>query len=254
MNNIVMIHGMWGAAWCWEPFKSYFEKRGYTCHVPVLRHHDASPSDPPPKGLGTTSLLDYVDDLEAYLSGFDEPPILFGHSMGGLLAQKLAEKGLAQKAVLLTPAAPAGIHIISWSVLKCFLSMFLGWAFWRKPHKIPFKRAVYAFLHQLPESLQKEAYQKLVYESGQAASEIGLWFLDPQKASRVDAANITCSMLIVAASNDRIVPASAVRKIAEKYRHTATFKEFTGHSHWLIGEKKWEDVADYTADWIEDRF
>lgn len=250
-NDIVMVHGMWGGSWCWSFFKSYFEDKGYTCHVPVLRHHDIDPSDPVPKDLGTTSLLDYVQDLEAYIKKFEKKPILMGHSMGGLLVQMLTAKGLAKKSVLLTPAPPAGIHAISWSVFKCFLSMFLQWGFWKKAHRIPFERAVWAFLHHLPESEQKKEYQKLVYESGQAASEIGLWPLDPNKASRVDETKITSPMLIVTASKDRIVPAFIVRKIADKYHHVAIFKEFENHSHWLIGEENWEEVADYVKRWIE---
>ncbi|CCK81799.1 alpha/beta hydrolase [Desulfobacula toluolica] len=250
-NNIVMIHGMWGSDWCWTFFKSYFEARGYNCHVPVLRHHDSDPKDTPPDGLGTASLLDYADDLEAYLQKFDNKPILMGHSMGGLLAQILAAKGLARTLVLLTPAPPAGIHCISWSVLKSFFSIFSQWEFWKKPHRISFEAASYAILHQLPESRQKKEYQKMVYESGRAAFEIGFWYLDHNRASRVDETKITCPALIVAGSKDRIVPAWVVRKIAEKYQHVATFKEFESHSHWLIGEDKWETAAACVLRWLE---
>ncbi len=250
-NDIVMIHGMWCGDWCWTFFKSYFEARGYACHVPVLRHHDIDPGGAAPKELGATGLLDYVDDLEAYIQKFHEKPILMGHSMGGLLAQILMEKGLARTSVLLTPAPPAGIHCISWSVMKSFFSIFSQWEFWKKPHQISFETAVYALLHQLPESRQKKEYQKMVYESGRAAFEIGLWYLDHNRASRVDETKITCPALIVAGSKDRIVPASVVRKVAEKYRHVATFKEFETHSHWLIGEDNWETVAAYVLTWLE---
>jgi non-heme chloroperoxidase len=252
-KSIVMIHGMWGGAWCWDIFKSYFEDKGYQCYVPILRHHDIEPGDTPPKELGTTSLVDYVADLEAYIKKLPEKPIIMGHSMGGLLVQMLSQKDLATKSVLLTPAPPADIHAISCSVFKCFLSMFLQWGFWRKPHRIPFERAVFAFLHQLPEHQRKIEYNKLVYESGQASSEIGLWLLDPNKASKVDESLITAPQLIITASNDRIVPAVVVRKIAKKYSRTADFKEFENHSHWLIGEECWEEVANYVLDWIENR-
>jgi non-heme chloroperoxidase len=250
-RSIVMVHGMWGGAWCWDIFKIYFETQGYQCHVPVLRHHDVSPEDPPPAALGTTSLLDYAADLETYIRNLPEKPILMGHSMGGLLVQMLAQRGLALKSVLLTPAPPSGIHAISGSVLKCFLSMFLKWAFWRKPHRIPFERAVYAFLHQLPKDRQQKEYNRLVFESGKAAFEIGMWPLDKKKASCVDETKIDCPQLIIAASNDRIVPAAVVKKVYHKYRQTADFKQFEGHSHWLLGEEGWEEVAGYVLSWLE---
>lgn len=250
-KSIVMVHGMWGGAWCWDIFKSYFERKGYECHVPVLRHHDVKPGEPPPVGLGTTGLADYVRDLEEYIQKLPEKPILMGHSMGGLLVQLLSQKDIALKSVLLTPAPPAGIHALTYSVFKCFLSMFLNWGFWRKPHRIPFKRAEYAFLHQLPDAEKKDAYDKLVYEAGKASFQIGFWLLDSERASHVDEDKIKAPQLIITATNDRIVPASVVRKIAKKYERTADFKEFESHSHWLIGEDGWEDIAAFVLEWIE---
>lgn len=252
-NHIVMVHGMWGGDWCWRFFKSYFEARGYVCHTPVLRHHDIDPKTSPPKELGTTGLMDYVEDLEAYIQTFDEKPILMGHSMGGLLVQLLAAKGLAQASVLLAPAPPAGIHCISWPAIKTFFSIFSQWGFWNKPHRISFKATAYGLLHQLPEFRQKKEYQKLVYDSGRAFFQMGLWPLDPDRASRVDETRITCPILIAAGSKDRITPASVLRNLTEKYRHVATFKEFETRSHWLIGEDNWEEVAAHVLSWLENR-
>ncbi len=256
-KEIVMVHGMWGGRWCWERFIPYFEDRGYTCHVPVLRHHDMDHSDPPPPDLGATSLLDYVEDLDVFIQKLsqklDQKPILMGHSMGGLLAQMLAAKGLAQKTVWLAPAPPAGIHALSWSMFKSFFGIFFRWGFWRKPNRISFDSAVYAFLHQLPESEQKKEYENLVYESGRAASEIGLWNLDPAGASRVDETKVFCPVLIVAGAQDRIVPVRVVRKIAEKYREVATLKELDRHCHWLMGGEDWESVAALVLNWLEGR-
>ena len=63
----------------------------------------------PPKELGRTSLLDYAADLEKLIAGLDDKPVLVGHSMGGLLAQMLAARGLARACVLLAPSAPWGV-------------------------------------------------------------------------------------------------------------------------------------------------
>lgn len=180
-KTIVMIHGMWGGAWCWENYKRFFEQKGYQCYTPVLRHHEVDPKDKPPADLGTTGLLDYARDLEDYILklDLDEKPILIGHSMGGLLAQILGSRGLASVIVLLTPASPAGINALKFSVLKSFWSNLTKWGFWRKPFRIPFNAAVYSMMHLLPKEEQKAAYNQFVDESGRASSEIGFWFLDP---------------------------------------------------------------------------
>jgi len=80
-----MIHGAFCGGWVFDGWRTSFEARGYRVETPTLRHHDCGRD--PPESLGTTSLLDYVADLEELISSLAEPPILLGHSMGGLLAQ-----------------------------------------------------------------------------------------------------------------------------------------------------------------------
>ena len=108
MSKIIfMIHGMMAGPWCWDNYKNYFERKGYGCIAPALKFHDVNANDIPDPQLGTTSLLDYAADLEEQIKEFEEPPILMGHSMGGLLTQILASRGCAKAAILLTPAPPS---------------------------------------------------------------------------------------------------------------------------------------------------
>jgi pimeloyl-ACP methyl ester carboxylesterase len=108
-KRIVMIHGMWCGSWVWNNYQPFFKDKGYACHTPVLRYHDISPNDTPDPALGTTSLLDYVQDLQEYISSLDEEPVIIGHSMGGLIAQMLGARGRAKALVLLTSAPPSGL-------------------------------------------------------------------------------------------------------------------------------------------------
>ena len=103
----------------------------------------------------------------------------------------------------------------------------------------------------LPENEQKEAYRKFVYESGRAAFQIGFWLLDPSSAAKVDETSVRCPVLIIAGKEDRITPCSVVNKVAEKYGHVSKYKEFENHSHWVIGEPGWEEIAHYIAEWLD---
>jgi pimeloyl-ACP methyl ester carboxylesterase len=250
-ETIVMIHGMWVNGSYWEHVKTYFEGRGYRCLAPTLRHHDRPPGEPPHPDLGRTSLLDYAADLEAELRRLEAPPILMGHSMGGLLAQLLAARGLARAAVLLTPASPAGIVAIRVSVLRSFLSGMLRWGFWRNPYRQTYGEAVYSMLHLLPAEARRRIYEGMGYESGRAACEIGFWPLDPRRAARVDAAAVNCPLLVTGASQDRITPVPIVRKVASRYGALATYREFPDHAHSLLHEQGWEEVAQACASWLE---
>jgi len=249
-ETIVMIHGMWGGGWYWENYKNFLEQRGFQCYTPTLRYHDMDPNDKPDLRLGTTSLLDYAQDLEDYIHNLDQKPFLMGHSMGGLLAQILGARGLAKGLVLLTPASPSGINALKYSVIKSFWSVFTKWGFWRNPNRISFEASVYSMLHLLPTEDQKAVYDRIVYESGRAAAEIGFWLLDFKGGSKVDQSNVSCPVLVVSGAEDRITPASVVRKVANKYKAVSTYKEFENHAHWIVGEPGWEEIAEFASDWL----
>ena len=99
-ETIFMIHGMFVKGNYWDKFKAFFEEKGYACITPTLRFHDIAPTDKPDPQLGTTSLLDYADDLQQEIEELNQVPIIMGHSMGGLLAQILGSRGLAKVLVL----------------------------------------------------------------------------------------------------------------------------------------------------------
>lgn len=212
----------------------------------------APESEPDPR-LGKMSILDYAQALEREIRELETLPIVMGHSMGGLLAQIIGSRGLAKALVLLTPAAPRGILSIKPSVLRSFRSVLTTWGFWRKPMRQTYDEAVYSMMDLMPEDERRQAYSRLVYESGRAAFEIGFWLLDPRKASRVDASHVTCPVLVIAGEKDKITPASVVREVAEKYGTVSTYKAFPDHAHWVIGEPGWEEIAQYVAEWLKQR-
>lgn len=249
-KTIFMIHGMWCGGWTWENYIRYFEKLGYRCIAPTLRHHDAKKDDKPHPDLGTTSLLDYISDLEKEITAFDAPPIIMGHSMGGLLAQLLGSKGLGNALVLLSSAPPAGVFALKPTVLKSFFSSITTYGFWKKPIFPTLEEAVYSTLHQLPDEEQKEIYGKFVFESGKAGFEIGFYPFDKKGAAKVDESKVTCPVLVISGKKDRITPASVVKKVAEKYKQ-AEYREFEGFAHWVVGEPGWEKIAGYVAEWLE---
>lgn len=250
-ETIFMIHGMWGGAWYWENYKNFLEARGYSCIATTLRYHDIAPGQAPDPRLGPTSLLDYAEDLEKEIRGLDKDLIIMGHSMGGLLAQMLGARGLGKALVLLTPASPAGITALKPSVIRTFFRIMTKWGYWRKPMRLTYDEAVYSMLSLMSQEVAKTMYEKLGWESGRAAFEIGYWLLDGRKATAVDESKVTQPVLVVGGGQDRITPVSVSRAVAAKYKAVSTFKEFPNHAHWVVGEPGWEEIASFVADWME---
>ncbi len=247
----VLIHGMWGTPHVWRHWRAFLEERGWTVMTPTLRHHDAPPLDPP-AALGATSLLDYVDDLESRIANLPSKPLVIGHSMGGLLAQKLAARQLCAAAVLLCPAAPEGIFKLYPSAVRALLRTQSRWRWWARPHRPSFEDAMYGAFNTCPDRQESgREYGRFVHESGRALLEIALPLFDRRHAARVDAKDVTCPMLVIGAGQDRLTPPGMVRRVAAKYAHVAEHREFAEACHWVLGQGMWRDIATTAADWAD---
>ncbi len=243
---LVLIHGMWSTPSVWQLFYRYFTSQGYTVYLPTLRHHGNCEQDL--KALGQTSIRDYLQDLELFISSQPEKPILIGHSVGGLLALLLAGRGLASAAVLLAPAAPRGAYMLNGSVLKTFAGVFGQWGFWRKPVKISPRAANYGLFNRQPDEARAALYQDMVFESGRAVAEIGLWPFDPSCSTKLKQSP-DCPVFILAGENDRVVPLSISEKVAQKIG--AQFQVLKNHGHWLPSEPGWEIIAAQCEAWLK---
>lgn len=246
----VLIHGMWGTSDVWRNWRPFLEARGWRTIAPSLRHHDAPPETPPP-GLATTSLHDYVADLEASLRALPEKPVVIGHSMGGLIALLLCAKGLAKAGVLLTPAPPASVIALRPSNLLAFARIQARWAWWRKPHRATLGEALSHTFNTTDPRDGTEIHAAFVHESGRALFEIALPWLDGTKAATVDPRRVTVPLLFVAAEKDKLTPSGVVRLAARRFAHVSDYAEYKGQGHWVLGQPGWDRVATETVAWLD---
>jgi alpha-beta hydrolase superfamily lysophospholipase len=74
--------------------------------------------------------------------------------------------------------------------------------------------------------------------------------------ARIDFKKPHPPLLLIAGSADNIIPASLIKSNHAKYRRSASvtdFKEFAGRTHFIIGQKGWEEIADYVLAWLNDK-
>ena len=93
-----------GGSWYLENYLKAAAADGWDAWAVNLRGHWGSR---PVSDLGRISVLDYVEDVRDCLRALG-PAAVLGHSMGGLVAQKIAEEGALTAAVFLTSAPPRG--------------------------------------------------------------------------------------------------------------------------------------------------
>ncbi len=246
---VVMIHGAFCGGWAFEKFRAPFEAAGHAVHTPDLRYHDRGKN--PPAELGRVGMRDYASDLETLIATLAAPPILVGHSLGGLLAQMLATRVKAQALVLLAPSVPWGVLPSTLFEIVSAQAMFFVGDLANQPIRPSYDIAAANSLDRLSRAERDSVYARFVPESGRATFEVMHWGLDPARATRVPADAVTCPVLCLTGSNDKMNPPQTVRRIAARYRDRATFEEAQGHSHWLIGEDGWEKVAARALTWID---
>jgi pimeloyl-ACP methyl ester carboxylesterase len=259
-NTIVFIHGAWLTARSWENFTPYFEQKGYTCVLPEWPYRDASVEElrentsPELAEIGVTELTDH---FAAIVKAMPEPPILIGHSFGGLIVQQLLDRGLGRAGVAIDAVAPEGILAVDWTVLKANSRVLSTWMGWDKVLTMTFPEFQYAFTNTFPEADQRKYFERYVVpESGRLFFQVAFAPLDPHHATRVNFKNdARAPLLLIAGENDHLVPAHVVRSNYGRHKESAArtdFHEFAGRAHLLTAQEGWEEVAGFIANWLDE--
>jgi pimeloyl-ACP methyl ester carboxylesterase len=245
-----MIHGAFCGPWSLQGLQEKFQAAGYAVSAPALRFHDGKR---PPPALATTGLADYVADLEQEIGALRRAPILVGHSMGGLLAQMLAERLEVRALILLAPSPPWGVPPTTLFEIGAAHAMHLHPGYWNQVLEPSRDVALAHSLDKLPRHMRDEVFGRFVPESGRATFEIMNWGIDFRQASSVNADAVTAPILFLTGSEDRLNPPSTVAQIAALYKGRATAEILDGMGHWLIGEPGWEKLAERALAWLKEQ-
>ena len=250
-NTIVFIHGLFQNPLSWEGWKKYFESKGYKCYAPAYPFHDGNPADLRKNinpELGKVTFGQVVDSLSSFIDQLPEKPILIGHSMGGLVVQKLLEMDKGSLAVAIDTAPPKGIFSFKWSFLKANLPTI-------NPLKgnsvcLPsVKWFHYAFCNTMSIAQTEIEYSKFVVPESRNIARTST-----QKDGYIDFKKPHNPLLFIAGEKDHIIPSSLNKKNFDAYKDKNSkknFNEFVGRTHYICGQANWQEVASYIHLWIE---
>jgi pimeloyl-ACP methyl ester carboxylesterase len=204
-------------------------------------------------GIGIEEVLAHYGKVIRSLS---EPPIIMGHSYGGLITQLLIDRGLGAAGVAIDSVPPKGILILPVSTYSALLPAFLQPSTYKKTFIFTFKKWWSVFANTLSETEARDAFQEQVIPaSGRSIFQAALANLTPNSLATVDFRNNSRPpLLLIGGERDVIMPAALNRKNFRKYHQGSAitaYKEFPGRSHYIIAEKGWEEVAQYAIDWAE---
>lgn len=245
MTAIVMVHGAFCGGWAFDRFAAPFAKAGFQTVAPDLRGHRAE--DPPESVIGV-SMSDYAADVAALCARLPEPPVLLGHSMGGLVAQLAARRAPVKALVLLAPSPPWGVAASSLEEAATAFGVQMAGAF-SSGALAPDKGLMRAYsLDRVPNAEREAAVARLRPESALAVRQTLNWWLDPFMTTSLGPGAISAPSLVISGERDVVHSPGTARAVAE--RLGAAFEVMPGMSHWLVGEPGWEAVAAIALRWL----
>ena len=228
--TIIFIHGMSVNSTSWDNWIEYYSTRGYDCVAPDWPYHDKTVTElrtgQPDSGLGTLTMEMVLEKYRTIIEPLTEKPILIGHSMGGLIVQKLLSEGHGLCGIAIGSFPPVGIRELDLS-------------FWRNNFSIvnplkgdstylmSFKEFQQNFVNTLTLREQEEYYDKFIVPESRNVIR------SAAKTATLDFNRQRPPLLLIAGSEDRVIPLKTIKKVFDKYRNsssTTELKEFEGGS------------------------
>jgi len=255
-KSIVLIHGLWVTPSSWEKFKGYFEGRGYNVIAspwPGI-NKDVAAMRRDPSDLNGIGIEEVVAHYTRIILSLPEPPIIMGHSYGGLITQLLIDRGLGAAGVAIDSVPPKGILVLPLSTYLALTPAFLQPSTFKKTFIFTFKKWWQVFANTLSESEARAEYEReVIPASGRSIFQAALSNVTPNSLATINfASSSRAPLLFIGGEKDVIMPAALNRKNFKKYRASSAvteYKEFPGRSHYIIAEAGWEEVAEYALKW-----
>ena len=239
---LLFVHGACLGAWCWrDHFLDFFAGLGYQAIALNLRAHGGSESE---KQLQDICLDDYVEDVVSVASKLSGPPIVVGHSMGGLIAQRFAQQIETAGVILMAPSPLAGMQSQAGRLFKAHPWVFLKATLKRNIYYIyPDNRRVrqIMFSPETSEAIVTACRERLQKESWRVSQEMS----DPVERPYT----IHAPMLVVGGEMDGTVLPETICDTAVAYN--APCHIFPGLGHNLMLEDRWQEVATYLHRWLK---
>ena len=255
---LMLIHGAWLSARSWENYIDYFGKRGFDVSAPEWprKHGDVEEmreTSEESAGLGVGEIVDHCQGL---IEALAQPPVLIGHSYGGLFVELLLDRGLGRAGVAMSPAPPKGILKLPFSTLKAGSPALAHPSKWHGVVTLTPEEFTYGFVNTFSPQDAAAAYDRYaVPETGQIFYEAGFANFHLHPLTEVHFKNgERAPLLIVGAAEDHTVPASLSKAQYKRYEDSPAqtdYVEFEGRPHLHMAAADWQEVAAAIDSWLD---
>ncbi|MEJ2515295.1 MAG: alpha/beta hydrolase [Gammaproteobacteria bacterium] len=238
-SPVLFLPGAFAGAWMWaETVLPRFAAAGFDAYAMSFRGHGQQGWP-----LHSLGLKDYVSDLAHVVDALPAPPVLVGHSLGGLVAYEFARTREVPAVVMFSAVPPDGTarsfgalarhHPVS-AAKMAVMSLF-------PPARMLGRPPVGVYSDRVPGPRAREFTRRLQPESWRVLREV---FSRPRSMAQP----LEVPTYVVGTTGDHLIPASEVRRTAALL--DAPCRIFEGFSHTPFVEPDWEIIADDLVRWI----
>ncbi|WP_426593812.1 alpha/beta hydrolase [Cellulomonas sp. McL0617] len=255
---VVFIHGLWIHASSWAPWIEHFERAGY---APIAPGWPGVPSTVDkartnPSLIAGVGIDDVIDHYVRVIDGLDQPPVLVGHSFGGMIAEKLLGMNKAAAAVAIDAAQIKGVLPLPLSALRATLPVFKNPA--NKNHAVALtaEQFRYSFGNALSEQESNELFEQWAIPApGKPLFEAAAANFTLHSPAAVATGNEERGpLLLVMGGQDHTVPEAITKSTLKQYKHSSAVTdliEFEDRGHSLTIDHGWQEIADASLRWLD---
>jgi non-heme chloroperoxidase len=251
VTPVVLIHGLWLPGSSWLPWRGYLEEQGFATLAPgwpgvpdSVAEARARPQPMAGKGIAEVS-----DHYAAVIRQLDRTPVLIGHSLGGLVAQRLAGEGLAAATVAIAPSPFRGVLPLAVSSMRAFAPVLARPAGHDGTVMLTERQFRFAFGNAISEAESAEIYDQLCIPGPpKPLIQSTTANLSPVTEARVDTGRDDRGpLLVIGGEKDNAVPWSVAHAAYRRQARNSNRTEIAlaprrGHS--VIADHGWREVAD----------
>jgi non-heme chloroperoxidase len=255
---LVFIHGLWLLPSSWDRWASVFEEAGYVVLTPGW------PDDPEtieeaktkPEVLAHRTIGQVANYFALIIGKLENKPAVIGHSIGGLLAQIIAGRGLAAVSVAIDPAPFRGVVPLPVSALKSARPVLGNPANRNRAIPLTYDQFRYAFANAVTDDEAQELYDQFaVPASGATLFQAAAANLNPWTEAKVDTRNPERGpLLIISGEKNHAVPWAIARAAYKRQVHNEGITEIIkmpGRGHSLTIDAGWREVAGTALEFVQ---
>ena len=254
---VVFLHGLWLHASSWHPWLDLAAAHGYAPLAPGWPGEAATVEETRrhPEEVAGFGIDDVTAHYADTIRSLDGPPVLIGHSFGGLIAQKLLGAGLARAAIAIDPAQIKGVRALPAAQLRAGLPVLGNPANRRRAVSLTPAQFAYGFGNALSREESDDLHARFTVPSpGRPLFEAAFANVTRTSPAAVATRNAARGpLLLISGQAVRTVPDVVTRSAYKLYGDSPAvteLKQFPDRGHSLVIDHGWPVVADYALHWL----